>query len=83
MKKIGRKGVPGSKWYMKKKSETYDTFWKGQAVKCDEEEELDMQPEFLAGPDPARSPVLGFRTLSYKLTVHSLLDFVPPSNMKT
>ena len=36
MKKIGRKGVPGSKWYMKKKSETYDTFWKGQAVKCDE-----------------------------------------------
>lgn len=36
MKKIGRKGVPGNKWYMKKKSETYGTFWKGQAVKCDE-----------------------------------------------
>lgn len=36
MKKIGRKGVPGNKWYMKKNSETYGTFWKGQAIKCDE-----------------------------------------------
>ena len=58
-------------------------FGKDKQLSVMKEEELDMQPEFLAGPDPAMSPVLGFRTLSYKLTVHSLLDFVPPSNMKT
>lgn len=44
-----------------------------------------MQLEFLAGLGHKWSAVLnyGVRSLSYKLTVHSLPGSFPPSNLKT
>lgn len=64
---VGRTGVPGSvdvisQKKKRKKSETYDTFWKGQAIKCDGEEgrKRDMQLEFLAVLDHAGSLVLSY-----------------------